>query len=434
MSIALIIVAGVVCAIAGRLPVTWRSPFLLAFTLVGLLTLQTAPRIFILGSLGLVGVVWLRVQTRAAWQIYLLSLGAGLVTFWLSTTPGQAILNALLIIALTIGLSVWVRHQQGGPISLAMVAALMGILVWFKTPLLITFTTEFMSLSRLEWVGLSYITLRLIGVLLEFRAGRLPPLGLMEFIVYALFPVTLLAGPIDRAERFAADLHAPPLDFHEIGLDGGKRILIGMLKKFVLADTLALAALSPQIAGDVDSLGGAWLAAYLYALRLFFDFSGYSDVAIGCAKLAGICLPENFNAPYLRPNLALFWQNWHMSLTGWFRSYVFMPFSRALLRRNHHLPVNGLAQIITMALIALWHGVTLNFIIWGMWHAAGLIVHKFWVDHTRAWGRKQTPWIRRLSDGLGMLLTFHYVVVGWVFFVLPDTAMSLDYLRKMFGL
>ena len=152
--------------------------------------------------------------------------------------------------------------------------------------------------------------------------------------------------------------------------------------------------------------------------------------------MVGFHLPENFNAPYLKPNLSLFWQNWHMTLTGWFRAYVFMPMSRSLLRADVRLPVYVLAQIVTMLLIGFWHGVTANFALWGLWHALGLIVQRAFSGMTRRtslWLRER-PALGRLADGVGMLLTFHYVAVGWVFFALPEVGMSIDHLRKMFGL
>ncbi len=286
--------------------------------------------------------------------------------------------------------------------------------------------------GTLEWLGVSYLVLRLLSMVADYRAGRLPPLSASETFVYALFPASWLAGPIDRAPTFVAQLRdAAAPDW----VRGVERLAMGAFKKFVIADTLALAALSPSLAGEVNSAGGAWLVTYLYALRIFFDFSGYSDMAIGAGLLAGIRLPENFNRPYLRPTLALFWQHWHMSLTGWFRAYVFMPLSRDLLRRRWPVPVNLIAQVVTMLLIGAWHGLTLNFLAWGLWHALGLVGQRALAQRTRARLRRwnEHPWRRRALYGLGVFLTFHYVAIGWVFFALDTPAESLRLLGVMFG-
>ena len=120
---------------------------------------------------------------------------------------------------------------------------------------------------------------------------------------------------------------------------------------------------------------------YAYAFRIFLDFSGYTDIAIALGRLLGVRLPENFAAPYLKPNIALFWNSWHMSLTQWFRAYVFNPLARRLRSATAQIP-DWLAclvtQLVTMLLIGLWHGITWSFALWGLWHGIGLFVHNRW--------------------------------------------------------
>jgi len=274
-------------------------------------------------------------------------------------------------------------------------------------------------INGVVWLGFSYLALRVLALLIDFWYERLPPLRFDELLIYVLFPPAFLAGPIDRAERFVTDLRQPlPPDVWY----AGKRLAMGVFKKFVLADLLALVALSPALAPDIKSAGGAWLAVYLYALRLYWDFSGYSDMAIGLGLLVGIKLPENFDNPYLKTNLAQFWRSWHMSLTDWFRAYVFLPISRWLLRRKLPISEYLIAQVLTMTLIAAWHGLTPNFLLWGLWHAGGLYIQRLFG------GRVALPAF------LGAALTFHFVAVGWVFFALPTPTMSLEILRKMVGL
>jgi D-alanyl-lipoteichoic acid acyltransferase DltB (MBOAT superfamily) len=162
-------------------------------------------------------------------------------------------------------------------------------------------------------------------------------------------------------------------------------------------------------------------------------------MAIGIGLLFGIRLPENFKRPYLRTNLAEFWQGWHVTLSDWVRFYVFSPMSRHLLRRKPRPPlplIILLAQLTTMVIIGLWHGVSWNFLIWGGWHGLGLFAHKMWSDRTRPWYRQaqRQPWQRRVWAFGGWALTFHFVVLGWVWFVLPEPTQALTFFGKLVGL
>ncbi len=302
--------------------------------------------------------------------------------------------------------------------------------------------TTIAKMSELSWLGFSYIAFRLIHTIRDKQAGRLPALELHEFITYVVFFPSLIAGPIDRAERFSKDfrtlstIHA--IDPHRFMVGAG-RITVGIFKKFVIADTLAQGiALNVANASETTSTLFLWVLLYGYALRLFFDFSGYSDIAIGIGMLFGITLPENFNRPYLKTNLTTFWQNWHMTLSNWARFYIFTPLSRTLLTRKPR-PSNTLivlvTQVSTMIIIGLWHGISWNFLIWGLWHGFGLFVHKLWSDRTRVWhlGIRNDKTQLRLWSVVGWFITFHFVVVGWVWFALPSVDLSLSVLMRLVG-
>jgi alginate O-acetyltransferase complex protein AlgI len=145
----------------------------------------------------------------------------------------------------------------------------------------------------------------------------------------------------------------------------GQRIVIGLFKKFVIADSLALFALNASNASQVDGWPWAWILLYAFSLQIYFDFSGYTDIAIGLGHLMGFKLPENFNSPYLQPNITQFWNTWHMSLTQWFRAYYFNPLTRSLRTLKKPLSIGlimFITQLSTMVLIGLWHGVSWNFI------------------------------------------------------------------------
>jgi alginate O-acetyltransferase complex protein AlgI len=295
----------------------------------------------------------------------------------------------------------------------------------------------------LEWLGFSYVAFRLIHTLRDRQTGKLPALSLREFMTYVVFFPAFIAGPIDRAERFVQDLRALP---EMVGLDaariveGAGRIASGLVKKFLIADSLALGlALNATTADQAETTLGLWLLLYGYALRLFFDFSGYSDIAIGIGILFGIKLPENFNRPYLKSDIASFWQSWHITLSNWARFYVFSPLSRVLLTRQPK-PSPTLVvlstQLTTMIVIGLWHGVTWNFLIWGAWHGIGLFVHKQWSDRTRKWylSLRDKPGQKRAWTLFSWFIAFHFVTLGWVWFALLEMGQSLRVFAGLFGL
>ena len=346
-----------------------------------------------------------------------------------------------LLAALTTALA---RFASGSQRLLSLlVAVCLALFIVLKTDALALWASQGVRLvmqqdvsqaSALDWrwLGFSYIAFRLIHALRDRLTKRLPALGLAEFTTYALFFPTLTAGPIDRADRFVKDLRQPGTAL----MEGGTRLMLGAFKKFVVADTLALFALSATSAAQTTSAGWTWILLYAYAGRIYFDFSGYTDIALGLGRLMGFKLPENFDRPYLKPNLTVFWNSWHMTLSLWFRTYFFNPLTRAL--RSRPLPpwlIILIGQTGTMVLIGLWHGVTWNFAAWGVWHAVGLFVHSRWADFTRprlGW-LESRPALRRVSDALGALLTFHYVALGWVWFALPSLGLSLQVFGKLLG-
>lgn len=292
--------------------------------------------------------------------------------------------------------------------------------------------------ADLRWLGFSYVAFRLIHTLRDRATGRLPAVTLREYLTYAIFFPAFTAGPIDRLERFLKDLRAP------IGLpaddlaNAGRRLLTGLFQKFVLADALSLVALNGNNAAQVSSAGWLWLLLLAYSLQIYFDFAGYTDIAIGLGLLLGVRLPENFNHPYRKPNLTQFWNNWHMSLTQWFRAYCFNPLTRAL-RANRRLPVWSIVlvtQLATMTLIGLWHGVTPGFVLWGLWHGLGLFVNNRWSEwikpHAAAWNA--SPALAATLTAVSTAFTFVYVSLGWLWFALPDTTLAARTFLRLFGL
>jgi alginate O-acetyltransferase complex protein AlgI len=290
----------------------------------------------------------------------------------------------------------------------------------------------------ITWLGYSYITFRLIHTLRLSAMGKLPALTLRELLTFGLFYPALTAGPIDRVERFLKDLRRFQVLTADRFMQGGKRIAIGMFKKFVLADSLAILALNEVKAGQVSSPAWLWLLLYAFALQIYLDFSGYTDLALGIGFWAGIKLPENFDRPYLQTDIGAFWNRWHITLTHWFRFYVFNPLTRSLRTLRMELPVWTIiltGQLFTMVLIGMWHGITWHFILWGLWNGAGLFFHNRWVlFHQKYWPLSSTWRENPFSRAVGIFITFNYIALGWVWFAIPNVDAAFEVMRKLIGI
>lgn len=364
----------------------------------------------------------------------------------------SAVLGMITVLFLAFGR--WIQHWDRRHVLTVAILIIVVLFVILKTePVAVQVASawrrftgqDFLlaSSSDLAWLGFSYVAFRLIHTLRDRQTGILPPLSLREYVTYVLFTPAYIAGPIDRVERFVVDLRLVP---DMVGLDsarfwqGGQRIIVGMFKKFVIADALAQGmSLTPLNAQQATNANGLWLLLYGYSFRLFFDFSGYTDIAIGLGVLFGVKLPENFNRPYLATNITQFWQRWHITLSNWVRFYVFSPLSRSLLRRKPRPSptlIVFISQLTTMIAIGLWHGVTWNFFIWGVWHGMALYVHKQWSDRTRKWhrGLREKPWQKRGWTVFSWFVTFQYVVLGWVWFLTPNVESAIKVFAGLFGL
>lgn len=461
------LIAGIYCGLGPR---QWRGWLLMAISVVAVYWLQPPLTIFRLDfllpslTLALAIAVWFMTRQTAFTRSDGIALGMtiGLVLALsltrylipdLRPTPSRApgppvVLPALIVVGgIWALLSRWgrgVRAWQWGIVALiGLFIALKaeplaeGVSRWLRT--LSNQDTSQARASELGWLGFSYVAFRLIHILRDRQLNTLPAVGLREHLTYVIFFPAITAGPIDRLERHIQDDHAL---LEMVGRDadritqGAARIMVGIFKKFVVADSLALIALNSTYTEQITHVAGLWAALYAYAFRLYFDFSGYSDIAIGLALLFGIRLPENFDRPYLRASITSFWQAWHITLSNWIRFYVFSPLSRALLRlkrRPSSQMIVLIAQLTTMLMIGLWHGITLNFVIWGLWHGVGLFVHKLWSDRTRLHYLKLSPPYQQAWTLAGVIVTFHFVALGWVWFSLPEFDAASDTLLRLIG-
>jgi alginate O-acetyltransferase complex protein AlgI len=472
MTLALVLVSISAAALLGWVArIRWRIPLILGSSVIAVYAFQPALPIRGLdfwlptATLALTILIWILTTPadqrpwRANWPALAIIggtvLALGLTRFLnlplhlTASLPPQSIkiVSALAVIALVIFLLARISKTSNGLLTGAFIFVILLFLL-LKVPILAELASKGLRILNhqsadlalaqdLRWLGFSYIAFRLMHTIRDRQSGRLPFVSLGEYVAYVIFFPALSAGPIDRIERFIADLRKKyDLTAEDLG-EASKRVMIGLFKKFAIADSLAMIALNFSNASQVTSTGWAWLLLYAYAFQIYFDFSGYTDIAIGMGRFLGIKLPENFNSPFLKPNLTQFWNNWHITLTQWFRAYFFNPVTRALRSGKKTLPIPVIiliTQLATMVLIGLWHGVTLNFVIWGLWHGLGLFVHNRWSEMTRS---RMAALPSRLQTALnvgGVILTFNFIALGWVFFALPEPTISVHFLKVLFGL
>jgi alginate O-acetyltransferase complex protein AlgI len=263
-------------------------------------------------------------------------------------------------------------------------------------------------------LGISFISFRLIHYLVEVQRGSLAFYRPLDFLAYAFFFPIWTAGPIHRFDAFKpyADASAHRFDKEDIRI-GLNRIVNGLIKKFVVSDQLLPRAFGPHASSRelIDSIASAstlevwWFLAVSF-LILYMDFSGYSDMAIGSARLFGIRVLENFNFPVLARNVSEYWKRWHMSLANWCQSYIYMPVIA-------HTRQPYLAVFATFSVMGLWHAGSLHWWFWGLHHALGLTLHRLWFAEKRR--RRWTLFDQGLSRHLALLLTLLWVVAAGAF-------------------
>lgn len=261
-------------------------------------------------------------------------------------------------------------------------------------------------------VGLSFTVFRLTGVLLDAVNLRMTVSG-GELLVLALFFPTYRSGPITTLQSFGL-LAAEPGDSLA---RAARRILVGLCRKILLANNLATLVLNPWLKGGVAALAPeqCLLLPVLFGLRVYWDFAGYTDIAIGTAALLGYRVPENFDRPYLSRSIVEFWRRWHITLSEWIRLRLFMKMAGRRAGKGRIY----LATLVSMALCGLWHGAGLGFLLWGVWHGLGIVA-----THLFGEAQRQSEAVRRIamlpgSDAVATGLTFTYVSLGWLLFFLP---------------
>jgi alginate O-acetyltransferase complex protein AlgI len=319
----------------------------------------------------------------------------------------------------------WRRWIAGAAITLNL-----GLLVYFKYANF--FVREWngllshLGVTPLAWsdvalpIGISFFTFHRVSYIVDvYRKVTGPARSYTDYLLYILLFPQLIAGPIVRYHEVAAEIAGRKHSL-ELFFEGISRFTLGLGKKVLLANVLG------EVADRVFALppasvptSYAWLGVLCYTFQIYFDFSGYSDMAVGVARMIGIHFPENFSNPYISRSITEFWRRWHISLSSFMRDYLYIP-----LGGSRAGPVRTYFNLWVVFLVSgFWHGASWNFLLWGAFHG-------FFLVFERLTGR---TWIERLPKAAGIALTFGIVLVGWVLFRSPDLPGSVQFLSRMLG-
>jgi len=381
-----------------------------------------------------VAVHWALPRAARPWWL----IGAGIVFYANYYRPHLPLILVVTVLVYgTARLAVVREIRYRAALLATAIAATLGVLAYYKYTgfAFDTLTAAGVSVPG-AWrplvaehvpLAISFFTFEYVHYLIEVRRGTLLPGRPRDFFLFILFFPTLVCGPIKRFGDFQPQVGTVDRPDHaEVAL-GLERIVVGLAKKLLVADTIQhlITPLWAVPLGQPTWL--LWLMTYGYAFQILFDFSGYSDIAIGSAQLFGYHVPENFAYPYLQPNVARFWRCWHMSLTSWITDYVYIPLG-GNRRGRMRAQVN---RLVAMSLCGLWHGAAGHFVLWGAYHGVALDLYQVW---RRVRVRLPGPAsYGLLGRGIATVVTFHFVCIGWVLFVL-DAATARVVIRRLVGL
>jgi D-alanyl-lipoteichoic acid acyltransferase DltB (MBOAT superfamily) len=374
-------------------------------------------------AVALACVLMIPLAAGRARQIAFAAVNLGFL-WYLRRSELAIVLIGLLVVYLLLRLLAAGKHKL--LLGSAAGAALLALFLAHKLPELIADPSFKRGNALMTAIGFSYVALRLIDLGRAVAEGRHRAPDLIALINYLLPFHMLAAGPIQSYDEFVAQPQSPPAPGPAMALKSVERIVLGMFKKFVLANALQAAFLTFfQARGPYF-----FIEVQLNYIWLFLDFSAYSDIAVGIGGLIGVATPENFNRPYIARNSIDFWDRWHMSLSQFIRRNLFFPIQVALVRSTggrHTLLIASFAFVVSFLLCGLWHGIGLNWLAWGACQAIGLITCNLYREFLlKKLGRKglsrylANPWIRVVA----MLITFEFIAWTMVLQV-PAVASSL---------
>ena len=270
-------------------------------------------------------------------------------------------------------------------------------------------------------LGISFVTFEAVSLLCDIYKGRTDKIpGFIDTYLYLSFFPTVTSGPIIRFNEFESGLISPSLSFDRAA--SVERIAIGLCKKTLIADKIAILAdhyFDGIACGSSYSAAGLWIGSIAYTLQLYYDFSGYSDMAIGIGQLMGFDIRENFNRPYQADSISDFWKRWHMSLTQWFRDYVYIP----LGGNRCSIPRHVFNMLVVWLITGLWHGADWNFMLWGVYYGILLLLEKLVFGNV----------LEKLPSLLRHVYCMFVVMIGWYLFSYNEISGGTGYLAALFG-
>jgi alginate O-acetyltransferase complex protein AlgI len=274
-------------------------------------------------------------------------------------------------------------------------------------------------------IGISFITFEVISYTVDIYRKESPSVNsFFDLALLVAFFPHLIAGPILKPDHFLSQLDREITIRGENLNYGGQMFLVGLVKKVLVADRVAMFVDPVFKNPEFYSAGTLWLAVIAYAIQIYCDFSGYTDMAIGTARCMGFEIPQNFDLPYISRSITEFWRRWHISLSTWLRNYLYIPLGgnrKGKIRQYLNL-------LIVMLLAGLWHGASWNFVVWGGLHGIALAVHKVFSDYTKGLAAIASPVVAFISWAMTLL----FVCTTWVFFRSSDFGTSFLILKKMF--
>lgn len=380
----------------------------------------STPFYFVILSIALAPLVIAQIfGKKMMWYQFVFTLGFLWLTFSGSTTFLALIGFGVFQLLLIKGYEYYRIKQQKNWTAIFYLAIILAI-----SPLIVVKATPLISpnhpVSIIGFLGISYITFKSVAMIMEMRDGLIKSVPLKDFLYFFYFYPTISSGPIDRFRRFSKELKAPVSQkYLELLNQGIFRIFQGFLYKFIIGylidqywlHGIAIAAtLHPNFWTITQSM-------YAYGLYLFFDFAGYSLFAIGVSNLMGYDLPHNFNKPFLAKNIHEFWQRWHMTLSFWFRDFVFMRLVKTFMVKKwskNTVTISNIGYLTNMLLMGFWHGLTWYYVLYGLYHAFLMILYDAWnrLKKRRNWVIPNTKWTRAIS----IFITFNLVFIGFLIF------------------
>ncbi len=362
----------------------------------------------------------------SGWRAGALLFGSAVFYTW---GEGAYLFLLLGLIALNYAGSRWLNATPAGRRRMAVLIALVvvdfSVLGFFKYSEFLAqslnqmlSSAAFPEVHRTLPLGISFFTFQLVSYVIDVHRGAVKvERDPVRFATYILMFPHLIAGPIVRYADIRDEMHADRRKSGHVGL-GAQYFIVGLCQKVLVANIVAPLAdhAFGLAAGKLDATT-AWLGIWAYTLQIYFDFCGYSNMAIGLAFLLGFTFPKNFNYPYISQSITEFWRRWHMSLSSWFRDYVYIPLGGN--RRGQFRTVRNL--LIVFFLTGLWHGAAWRFIVWGLYHGAFLMLERF------GFGRVVARAPRVARHAYAVLV----VMVGWVFFRAETLPHALAYLGQM---